>query len=219
MRFSERWMNWRKKKNSWSTPTLGHSRGFRLSVFSAACGNGSEKRMDRTHTWSSASPWSCHRTRRKLRYHQRFCRCSNGSDVIVWTTGWPGFLKLAEKCAGHLLQHKTNIENGAAWKDPHTQNYYTGFAHGTSGIAAALSRFNKVFDSQSLKKSFRNAWHLKSSCTSLPKKLGIKRKRTTVSCMVPWRCRHIVVEKHPPRKRSQWSRAAYRHLERSWNNC
>lgn len=115
----------------------------------------------------------------------------------------PVFLKLAEKCAGHLLQHKTNIENGAAWKDPHTQNYYTGFAHGTSGIAAALSRFNKVFDSQSLKKSFRNAWHLKSSCTSLPKKLGIKRKRTTVSCMVPWRCRHIVVEKHPPRKRSQ----------------
>lgn len=115
----------------------------------------------------------------------------------------PVFLKLAEKCAGHLLQHKTNIENGAAWKDPHTQNYYTGFAHGTSGIAAPLSRFNKVFDSQSLKKSFRNAWHLKSDCTSLPKKLGIKRKRTTVSCMVPCICRHIVVEKHPPRKRSQ----------------
>ncbi|MDE1458183.1 type 2 lanthipeptide synthetase LanM family protein [Bacillus licheniformis] len=78
----------------------------------------------------------------------------------------PVFLKLAEKCAGHLLQHKTNIENGAAWKDPHTQNYYTGFAHGTSGIAAALSRFNKVFDSQSLKKII-------SQCLAFEKQLYI----------------------------------------------
>nr|MDH3162033.1 hypothetical protein [Bacillus licheniformis] len=30
------------------------------------------------------------------------------------------------------------MKTEAAWKDPHTQNYYTGFAHGTSGIAAAF---------------------------------------------------------------------------------
>ncbi|RCK13066.1 hypothetical protein DT075_02365 [Bacillus licheniformis] len=68
-------------------------------------------------------------------------------------------------CHGDFGQLE-NIENGAAWKDPHTQNYYTGFAHGTSGIAAALSRFNKVFDSQSLKKII-------SQCLAFEKQLYI----------------------------------------------
>ncbi len=55
------------------------------------------------------------------------------------------FLSVARSCVNHLLKNSTLIkENVLAWREPYEGKFHTGFAHGTSGIATALARYNKV---------------------------------------------------------------------------
>ncbi|WP_405106061.1 type 2 lanthipeptide synthetase LanM family protein [Paenibacillus sp. FSL K6-1217] len=60
-------------------------------------------------------------------------------------------LKLAERCVRHLQHSATIMPAGIAWRDPYHQKFYTGFAHGSSGILAALAKFNKLMDDHSVR--------------------------------------------------------------------
>ncbi|QWU16001.1 type 2 lantibiotic biosynthesis protein LanM [Paenibacillus sophorae] len=62
-------------------------------------------------------------------------------------------LVLAERCVQHLQRNATAMSTGIAWRDPYHQKFYTGFAHGSSGILAALAKFNKVMDAGSIKRT------------------------------------------------------------------
>lgn len=65
-------------------------------------------------------------------------------------------LVLAEQCVRHLQRNATVMSTGIAWRDPYHQKFYTGFAHGSSGILAALAKYNKLMEDHSVRRTIED---------------------------------------------------------------
>ncbi|MEK3674575.1 type 2 lanthipeptide synthetase LanM family protein [Paenibacillus sp. FSL R10-2771] len=62
-------------------------------------------------------------------------------------------LVLAKRCVRHLQSSATAMPVGIAWRDPYHQKFYTGFAHGSSGILAALAKYNKLMEDPTVRRT------------------------------------------------------------------
>lgn len=60
------------------------------------------------------------------------------------------FLKEAEVSIQFMMDSKIPLKNGIGWKDSQTNRFYTGFAHGSSGVATALAKYNYYINNTSI---------------------------------------------------------------------
>ncbi|WP_317949344.1 type 2 lanthipeptide synthetase LanM family protein [Rossellomorea marisflavi] len=75
----------------------------------------------------------------------------------------PIFLQEAETSIKYILDCKIELGNGVTWKDPQSGQFYTGFAHGSSGIAAALAKFNYYKHSSSIEDTIHKVVNFENS--------------------------------------------------------
>lgn len=66
-------------------------------------------------------------------------------------------LEYAKQCAYHLINNSEKYEKSIAWRQEGDSNAYTGFAHGTSGIAAMLGQVYSYAPCDQLKNAIINA--------------------------------------------------------------
>ncbi|WP_077595999.1 lanthionine synthetase LanC family protein [Oceanobacillus kimchii] len=77
--------------------------------------------------------------------------------------GNPKFLDTALISVNYLIKTKYTDNNKTYWIDPTTNNSYSGFAHGTSGIIAALSKFNKYRNNLDIEETIMKSLNFESS--------------------------------------------------------
>ncbi|MBA4492712.1 type 2 lanthipeptide synthetase LanM family protein [Paenactinomyces guangxiensis] len=76
---------------------------------------------------------------------------------IYKQTEYQPALEYAKQCANHLLSKSEKFEVGIAWRQEWDSKAYTGFSHGTAGIAAMLGQLYKYSPNDELKNSIFQA--------------------------------------------------------------
>lgn len=74
---------------------------------------------------------------------------------VYETNGNLRALEGAERCAEKIINEAEHFGDGIAWRSTVTNHPYTGFAHGTSGIAAMLGRLYAITGRRSLHKAIQ----------------------------------------------------------------
>lgn len=70
---------------------------------------------------------------------------------IYKETGDESILEIAQKCADHLVNNATTIDNGVGWKNEWREVPHIGYGHGVAGIIASLAQLYKINKSENLK--------------------------------------------------------------------
>ncbi|WP_276301181.1 type 2 lanthipeptide synthetase LanM family protein [Halorussus lipolyticus] len=90
-----------------------------------------------------------------LAYHERFGGSGDGA-VLEW----------AADCGDRLLDARTEVEGHRVWETTEDEVPYTGFAHGSSGIAYALARLAAATDESRYAEAAREALDFESELYS-----------------------------------------------------